>query len=467
MRRTLPFALLLACGPTTPSGATQASGPSEPPSTTTTPWPTTTAAAEAAATSNFDEGEVDLDIPPFDSEALLQCSADGTCNLLDILIVVDNSSTMASEQKQLATDLAGFVAGIRGLKDIHGLDVNADVNVMVTTTDMDGPTCNLFAKDGHVPAKGAPQNVVCTDHLERFTAFGGDPSVPETCTDVCLTPVVPLGPFINFTPDASNISSEGVGDPVVDALACIVPSGIDGCFYESPLEAMLQALDPDKPWNQGSMPFMRYGATLAIVLLTDESDCSIENGAHFDPANFADPALTEFWPDSPTMPGEKDPPNSSTCWRSSMDCEDIDADGTHESCLTVDNDVLHPVDRYTTYLNDILGPQKDKTTVMLVLGGVPHGGVMDLEFRDWLDADIFPDELETAEQKQYDFGIGPGCSISSDRQALPPGRMIDVCKSLDRGDDLRCCIASICDDTYAPALECLTAALSRQFELPG
>ena len=70
-----------------------------------------------------------------------------------------------------------------------------------------------------------------------------------------------------------------MGDPAVEALSCIAPQGIDGCGFESPLEAMAQALNPDAAWNTAERPFLRPGGVLAIVILTDEVDCS-HNPAH-------------------------------------------------------------------------------------------------------------------------------------------------------------------------------------------
>ena len=52
-----------------------------------------------------------------------------------------------------------------------------------------------------------------------------------------------------------------------DALSCISHVGDAGCGFESPLEAIKRALDGRHPENAG---FLRPGAFLAVVILTDE-----------------------------------------------------------------------------------------------------------------------------------------------------------------------------------------------------
>ena len=103
------------------------------------------------------------------------------------------------------------------------------------------------------------------------------------------------------------------------------------------------------------------------------------------------------------------------------------------------------------------------------------GGIFDLVYRNWRDGefpkgDILPDEFAMgidAADKQFNFGIGPGCTggdaVSGfTGQAIPPVRLREVCEALDRGDeptDRRCCLESICDDDYSSAMQCLAGIL--------
>ena len=107
------------------------------------------------------------------------------------------------------------------------------------------------------------------------------------------------------------------------------------------------------------------------------------------------------------------------------------------------------------------------------------GGADDLVIRDWRDGeydmggDIMPADWAdgvTAQDKQFEFGIGPGCTGTTDGttftgQATPNTRVTEVCRALDYTDPsggahVRCCIESICDDDFSPAIKCLTGAIS-------
>ncbi|MCY1058586.1 hypothetical protein [Nannocystis sp. SCPEA4] len=450
--------------------------------TTVGPLPTTTADATTTTgepdTTTGEPGTTTMDLPPVPG-----CIDGGACDQLDVLFVIDNSGTMGEEQSQLADSFPAFVSRLRNLTDANGKLVGVDVHVMVTTTDVPHPLCTPFEKPDYDAADGAPIDTPCTERLERFTGLGADPPVmPEICTSRCSSavPAFPTDPFIHFNPTAHNvIDPDGEGDPAADALACIGPQGIDGCGMEAPLEAMLRALDRDARWNRGDRPFLRPGAPLAIVLVTDETDCSTLNFSYFDPKMVDDPEFNKYWPTDPSN-GHKTEPTSATCWNAGMTCADDDDDGVYEWCMSEDKEVLYPVDRYNKFLAG-LKQVHDKDVVMLVLGGVPQvtvhnsdppfepleGGVAGLVYRDWQPGDILPGDTDSPAQKQFEFGIGPGC-VGPAGQAVPPGRIQEVCQGLDIADDpetpvderaVRCCIESVCDADYTPALDCLAGML--------
>jgi len=87
------------------------------------------------------------------------------------------------------------------------------------------------------------------------------------------------------------------------------------------------------------------------------------------------------------------------------------------------------------------------------------------------------DDINAA-HKQWEFGIGPGCTgvttvVDKETgeesevftgQAIPPVRIREVCESLNETDEdgntkTRCCIESICDDDFSPAVDCLTGII--------
>ncbi len=52
--------------------------------------------------------------------------------------------------------------------------------------------------------------------------------------------------------------------------------GATGCGFEAPLEAMKRSLDGSRIENTG---FIRDGAFLAVVFLTDEDDASVKDSS--------------------------------------------------------------------------------------------------------------------------------------------------------------------------------------------
>jgi hypothetical protein len=327
--------------------------------------------------------------------------------------------------------------------------------------------------------------------------------VEEACTNVCVNGAAPEGdPFIAFSPSGDNIpdsiaptdiNGDGVEDnAVAQALACIGPQGIDGCGYESPLENMLQALNQSAAWNQGARPFLRPSALLAIVVITDEADCSVKDWSIMNINE--DDTYMEGNPDN----GGAKEPTSAICWNAGVSCDGPDGDGVYTNCQSLDNDKLQPIARYTDYLITTLREGQGKEVVMLGILGVPEvtehnpnppyqpiaGGVADLVYRDWIDGiypdgDILPDEPEgtTAAFKEFKFGIGPGCTGYDESagiytgQAIPPVRVKEVCEALnyeENGEEqIRCCIESICDDDFSAAIDCLTGIIQETIEVPG
>lgn len=449
-------------GPTTTTDPTV---PTLPTSVTETTGTTTT----VGDSGSFDDstGPIKLDAPPDPTDGP-GCADLGTCAFVDLLFVVDNSGTNGEEQRALAEGAAHLVDGLRAL--------DLDVNILVTTTDFGHPLCAPFNKPGYTPAKGAPINTACFDRLERFSNLDNTLMQPEMCLDVCTTSAAPQGPVIHFDSASHNIAGhDGVGDAVAEALACLIPQGIDGCGFEAPLENMLQAIDPAKDWNQGPGRFLRDGSVLAIVLIGDEPDCSTKDYSYFDPSKKDDPMYNQYWEDDPGT-FMKNAPTSAICWNAGMDCADADLDGTYESCVPADKGVLQSINRYTDYLNDVVIPRQNHRVVMLALTGVPAvtahdpnppfaptaGGILDLVHRGWTMADILPGDGDSPAQKEYEFGIGPGCSDPDIGQALPPGRIAAVCQSLDQPGETHCCLESACDGDHTAALDCLVGAISVQ-----
>jgi hypothetical protein len=416
----------------------------------------------------------------------------GCTDRIDLLFVIDNSGTMAEEQQNLARNFPRLVERLEQLEDSSGALVSPDVQIMVTTTDVGNPSCTLHEPPGYDPARGAPTTTGCNARIEHFTGLGSQAeSVPEACTSVCPSDIALDDPFIAFGPAGDNVEDVAPSDvdgdgtldsPVAQALACVGPQGIDGCGFEAQLESMMQALDPMAPWNNGERPFLRDGAVLAIAIVTDEVECSVK-----DFSIMTDDAYREVDPRT----GARES-SSAICWNAGVECNGPDASGTYSDCVSKDDGKLQPISRYTHYLVEELRGRQHKEVIMLGILGVPEvtahddqppyqptaGGADDLVIRDWRDGeydmggDIMPADWAdgvTAQDKQFEFGIGPGCTGTADGttftgQATPNTRVTEVCRALDYTDPsgaahVRCCIESICDDDFSAAIDCLTGLI--------
>lgn len=424
------------------------------------------------------------------------CGDLGCQEQIDLLFVIDNSGTMAEEQLNLAQNFPLLIQKLEDLRDSADNPVAADVNIMVTTSDFGNPSCDPY-KEAE-PEKGKPVYTPCTDRLDRFTWNTMPPTVAEdACTQVCTTGARPDDQFINFTPTGSNVQ----GGTPADALSCLGPQGIDGCGYEAPLENMLQGLfsgacwnDPDScsgdaEWGQFDKPFLRPDATLGIVIVTDEADCSVKEFSIM-----TDPNFQEVDPDDGARKQ-----SSAICWNAGVACDGPDANGVYTNCRATDDGNMQPISRYTNYLIDEIRERQNKEVIMLGILGVPlvtahseeppfqptAGGVFDLVYRDWIDGafpagDILPGDAAEgvdAEKQEWAFGIGPGCTGEDGMggftgQAVPPVRIKEVCEALDYEDangdlNIRCCIESICDTDFSAAINCLTGIISESIPPPG
>jgi hypothetical protein len=121
-----------------------------------------------------------------------------------------------------------------------------------------------------------------------------------------------------------------------------------GCEIEQPLEAMRRALDPAT--NPG---FLRDGALLNVVFLTNEDDCSLKTGALLEPLDATLGPLTSF-----------------RCTREGVICDPDDParPGRHLNCRPrEDSRFVAPVGQYAEFLAQ-LKPDRRDVTVSAVAG---------------------------------------------------------------------------------------------------
>jgi MYXO-CTERM domain-containing protein len=180
-------------------------------------------------------------------------AATATPNKVDILFMVDNSSSMTSMQQKMLAQIPTFIQVLQALP--AGLP---DIHLAVVSSDLGAPS-------DQGPGIGCSQNG--GDDGNFFFAPRG------TCT---ATTLVPNATFI--MDDATGATKNfTLADPVglATVFQCIALLGQSGCGFEHQLASVARSLGADgQPPPAANVGFLRDDAELAIVMLTNEDDCS-------------------------------------------------------------------------------------------------------------------------------------------------------------------------------------------------
>lgn len=170
---------------------------------------------------------------------------------IDILFVVDNSGSMQEEQNSLNNNFNRF---INVLNNIEGGLPNVHIGVVSTDTGA-GPF-----------------------NIQNCTGNGDNGSLQSAPRGSCQPPA---GSFISdiANSDGTRMTNYPGSQSLADTFTCIAALGTSGCGFEQPLESMRRGLNGSNPANAG---FLRPNAFLAVILITDEDDCSTENNQMFD-----------------------------------------------------------------------------------------------------------------------------------------------------------------------------------------
>ncbi len=375
---------------------------------------------------------------------------------LDLLFVVDNSGSMASEQAALRNQLPRLIEMLtRGERaDGSTFPPFEDVHFGVVSTDMgvagipnNFPGCNTAR---HV--NGGDDGLLLRAH-----------AIPACAAS--------LPPFLEY--------EAGVTDPdqLAQQLSCATALGTTGCGFEQQLEAALKALWPknyiaqngnvyppeqnpilflsttsEGRFGHGDVPIAEGGnggftradrtqgsSLLAIVLITDEEDCSSKNTSHFISTN--------------------DPNNPLSRQAVNLRCH-----------LNQQN--LFDIDRYTRGLAG-LRPGEPEKVLFAAIVGVPTA-LVDPAARAEVDAgdpaslDAYYDRILSDPLMQPEIendgtpvaNLRPSCSrVSPDgviQSAFPPRRIVEVAKSLGE----QALVQSICQDDLTPATDALVSFIS-------
>ncbi|HLK92116.1 MAG TPA: vWA domain-containing protein [Polyangia bacterium] len=218
---------------------------------------------------------------------------------LDLLFMIDNSSSMTSMQQKLAAQIPAFITALEALPG--GLP---NIHIAVVSSDMGAPGDSSFAvgctptgDDGRFLVGATPQVISLgtggvsgtggtgtggtgtggTGTGGASGAFdggtsgaldggaGGSPGTGAACPALAAgaTFISNVGGVANYTGDLSTL------------LGCMTALGETGCGFEHQLASVARALGADgSPMPSQNAGFLRPDAALAIVFLSNEDDCS-------------------------------------------------------------------------------------------------------------------------------------------------------------------------------------------------
>lgn len=195
-------------------------------------------------------------ITPHVSRVVDTTTGGGAVADVDLLIVVDDSGSMVEEQASLRAQIPLLVERLTspptGADGAPLYNPVASLRVAVVTTDLGTSGVEL----AHGAAGGCGID-------SAFGVWGRDAAAR---TDGSCAPFA--GPVARYQEgDDAAAFAAGVG--------CLAEAGTSGCGFEQPLSAGSRLLD------RGLTDFARPDALLAVLVLSDEEDCSLGDADAF------------------------------------------------------------------------------------------------------------------------------------------------------------------------------------------
>jgi hypothetical protein len=364
---------------------------------------------------------------------------------IDLLFMVDNSNSMRDEQRALAIEFPKLInvltSGDRTQDGVQDFPPVKDLHLGVVSSDLglggiNSGGCTGFGDDGILQGTAAPDAVECS--ASTFTP-----------------------PFLTYRRTNNDDPAQLAKD-----FKCIATLGVDGCGFEQQLESVLKAVWPR---NDPRVSFVKDQATgfgmsgnagpgapngdfirndpnespslIALVLVTDEEDCSSNSMEHFLPDANEHGLNTRCF-----FEGQEPEPNN-----------------------------LYDVHRYVDSFK-ALRPGNENLVIFAGIVGVPQRLVTEQElakfdFSKPAEADAFFDGLLAAPEMQEtldtknnadpaDDNLKPSCDRGTDARAFPPRRIVQVAK----GFGANAVIQSICQEGFGPAMDAIIAVIVNQLD---
>ena len=249
---------------------------------------------------------------------------------VDMLFVIDDSPSTLDKQTNLKNAFPAFINELNGLPgglpNIHIGVVTPDLGTKGAQDTSPGPS--VGSGPGGCVGNGKAGNLQNTSSTVQ-------------------------GNFISDIRDSATSRTQNFTGSLESAFAALASVGANGCGFEQPIEAAKRALD-NNPANAG---FLRPNASLAIIMMTDEDDCSISHS-------------TMFGPDSATL----GPLQSFRCTRFGVTCgvggttpDEMNQIGTKGQCRSNEaSSYLMPVAPYATFFRGLKANPNDVMFAALI-----------------------------------------------------------------------------------------------------
>lgn len=362
---------------------------------------------------------------------------------LDLLILIDDSPSMEQEQVKLAEQVPRLVnllltGGTADPSAVGEFPAIESLHVGIITPDLGystEPPTSYEPPDDFNPTPACETN--SGNGKAGFMQLTGlDPVTRVTCT--AQTP--PEGTLYLNYPEPGFDAMDLVND--VECLA----GRTDGCGFEQQLESILAS---DR--NTANGGFSRDGALLAIILITDEDDCSTTDPRVFD----VEPRAGNPFQGPFTSMDELQ--YNLRCWAHKEALQDIER-----------------------YVSGIASLKDDPSQVVFAaITGIPEDPMLDREnfnsdeeryqaILEHSDMEEVPDPAFDDQQNQQ---VRPACTAPAGAGSAAPGvRVVETALGLAQGNTgVGTVVESICAADYAPALNAIVdriAAALRQLCLP-
>ncbi len=346
---------------------------------------------------------------------------------VDLLFMVDNSNSMTEEQANLTAEFPRLVEVLAsgdfdqdgdgagdGEADDPDFDPVQNLNIGVVTSDMGTggftvPTCanSQFGDDGVLRTTG---NTVIAGCMATYPSF------------------------LSFTPSGGVAPADYARD-----VSCVATTGTGGCGFEQQLEAVLKALSPTvaTSWtapgyepprffqsSEGNADvenngFVHDNSVLAVVMVTDEEDCSARDPELFNP--------------------------SSATYNADLNLR----------CFTYASAALHPISRFVDGLLQLR--TSPNLLIFAPIVGIPldlaPGLDQPVNYPPLISDDpaIRDDRMEERPDPMNVTRLLPSCNEPGTGLAFPPVRIVRVAQQLESAG-AGVTVQSICNSDLSGAL---------------